>query len=206
MRGLNFSRARALAVQWVAAWCAIARSSINCAETGVLRGLLLVLGACLLTGCASVTPTTPVPGASTYCLETISTREFRSELKTSNWEYGPFKRHVIGGQSAICDLNRFYILSVKFETKDGRREDLKFDLVEIMQRFQDESNDIKRPFRHSSQPKLEIRYYHDQINIVYRVSEYQEGGVIDGWRPIKPLVIQEYPVLMHKLVSSTRRP
>lgn len=164
-----------------------------------LRWLYVVGTLYLLPGCANVQLPTPVPGASTYCIETISTQEFRQRLRTSDVAYGPYKRYVIGGHSAICDLNRFYTLTIKFETTNGRTEDLSYDLAELMRQFQEGTPSAKGPFRLYIQPKVEVRYSVRQIDLVYKVVEYQEGSLVDRIHLVKPPVVSEFPIMTYQL-------
>src|SRR6185369_12425163 len=124
------------------------------------------LAACLLmplvlTACAALTPTTPIPGASRYCFGNHGPQEMYRQIDKSTVEYGPFKRYTIGG-GWICGIDRFYVLKVKWQNKDGTQEDLQFDLPAIVSAYVERTPAIRRPFRPYGQPDLEVLYFPDR--------------------------------------------
>ena len=163
--------------------------------------LVLLVTLVLQTGCASngvLAQHTPVPGSNIYCLNTKSTQEFWDNLKASSLSYGPFTRRAIAGDSLICDLTRFYNYTVSWQTKDGRSEQFEFNFEKIMRKFQDERPEVNTLTRHSSQPDLVVEYQVNQIEIYYRVSQYQPGGmeVRNGLHILtKPAITTKFPLL-----------
>jgi hypothetical protein len=177
-----------------------------------LAGRLLIAVLALQLGCSSqgsLVGRTPVPGSSIYCLNTKSTREFRENLKTSYVGYGPYQRHVIGGDSSICDLIQFYTYTVTWETKDGRKERYEFDLEKLMKKLQDENPVVATMTQHTSQPQLTIEYLVNQIQIYHRVSQYQPEGmeVRNGMQVLTKLpIISKFPILIIPFTTPAAAP
>jgi hypothetical protein len=158
-------------------------------------------------GCATQSSSvgrTPVPGSNIYCLNTKSTKEFRENLKTSYVGYGPFQRHVIGGDSSICDLVQFYTYTVSWETKDGRKERHEFDLEKLMKKFQEEEPEVKTMTLNYGQPQVIFAYSPDALQIHYELTQYQIGGIEErnGLRFLtKPATVSKFPLLTVPLIA-----
>jgi hypothetical protein len=163
-------------------------------------------------GCATQSSSvgrTPVPGSNIYCLNTKSTKEFRENLKTSYVGYGPFQRHVIGGDSSICDLIQFYTYTVSWETKDGRKERYEFEVEKLMKKLQEDKPVVATLTQHSSQPQLRVEYLADQIQIYFHVSQYQLDGmeIRNGLQVLtKPAIVSKFPLLTVPLTSQAATP
>jgi hypothetical protein len=171
-----------------------------------LATLILQIGC---TGTDLLTRRTAVPGGGGYCINTKSTKEFREILKTSYVGYGPYQRHVVAGDSSICGLAYFHVYTVRWETKDGRKEQYEFDLAKLMTKLQEEKPLVKTLSRHSSQPQLRVEYLVDRIEIYYYVSQYQVDGVEvrNGLEILtKPAVVTQFPLLSVPLSSQATTP
>jgi hypothetical protein len=161
--------------------------------------LLAILA--LQLGCSSqgsLVGRTPVPGSNIYCMSTKSTKEFRENLKASYVGYGPYQRHVIGGDSSICDLVQFYIYTVSWETKDGRRERHEFDLEKLMKKFQEDKPEVKTMTLNYGQPQVIFAFSTDALQIHYELTQYQLGGIEErnGLRFLtKPATVTKFPLL-----------
>ena len=152
---------------------------------------------------------TPVPGSNIYCLNTKSTKEFRENLQTSYVGYGPFQRHVIGGDSSICDLIQFYTYTVTWETKDGRKERHEFDLEQMMKRFQDEKPEVRTMNQSYGSPQVIFAYAPDALRIHFELTQYQLGGIEErnGIRHLtKPPIITKFPLLTVPLTAPAAAP
>jgi hypothetical protein len=177
-----------------------------------LAGRLLIAVLALQLGCSSqgsLVGRTPVPGSSIYCLNTKSTREFRENLKTSYVGYGPHQRHVIGGDSSICDLIQFYTYTVTWETKDGRKERYEFDLEKLMKKLQDENPSIATMNQSYSQPQVIFAYAPDALRVHYEITQYQLGGIEirNGLEVLtKPPIISKFPILTVPLTTPAATP
>ena len=170
---------------------------------------MLVVCLVLLVGCASgmaAAPRTPVPASPIYCLTTSTDAGFRAALKHSTATYGARNMRWIGNGS-VCDLTRFETYVVSWQTNDGRSERFEFDFEKIMRKFQDETPQVNALTRHSSQPDLVLAFRANQIEISYRVSQYQDGGVEmrNGLQILtKPVVVTQFPLLTVPLTPPPR--
>ena len=179
---------------------------------GRLRWSLMVLVVLVLqvgcTGKGLLAQRTPVPASNIYCISMSTDAEFRANLKTSSAMYGSRRLGGLGGGS-VCDLVEFEKYTVSWQTKDGRNERFEFDFEKIMRKFQDETPQVHTLTRHSSQPKLVVEYQSKQIEIYYRVSQYQLGGVEmrNGFEVLtKPVVISKCPLLTVPLTPPAETP
>jgi hypothetical protein len=123
--------------------------------------------------------------------------------------YGPYKRGTLGGDSSICDLIQFYSYTVNWETKDGRKERYEFDLEKLMKKLQEEKPVVVTMNQHSSQPQLTIEYLADQIQIYFRVSQYQLDGVElrNGLQVLtKPATVTKFSLLTVALTAPAAAP
>ena len=177
-----------------------------------IRWSVMVLVVLVLqVGCAGkglLVPRTPVPGSSIYCLRESTDAGFRANLKTSQAMYGTRRLGGLGNGS-VCDLVEFEKYVVTWQTKDGRSERFEFDFEKIMRKFQDETPQVHTLTRHSSQPKLVVEYQSNQIEIYYRVSQYQLDGVEmrNGFEVLtKPVVMTKFPLLTVPLTPPTEPP
>jgi uncharacterized protein YcfL len=173
-----------------------------------LATVVLQIG-CTGTGTELLTRRTAVPGGGGYCINTKSTREFRESLKTSYVGYGPYQRGVVAGDSSICGLEYFHVYTVSWETKDGRKEQYEFDLAKLMRKLQDEKPVVLTLTKHASQPDLLVEYKPGEINISYKVFQYQVDGMEErnGRQVlIKPTIDTQFPLLTVPLTSPIAAP
>jgi hypothetical protein len=165
-----------------------------------LISLMLFAVMALQLGCStqgSVVGRTPVPGSNIYCLRESTDAAFRTMLQDSRAFYGPHKLGKLGNGS-ICDLVQFYTYTVSWETKDGHKERHEFDLERLMKKLQEEKPEVKTMNQHSSQPQVTIEYQAGQVQVYFRVSQYQLDGMEmrNGLEVLtKPATVTKFPLL-----------
>jgi hypothetical protein len=74
-------------------------------------------------------------------------------------------------------LTEFYTYTVTMERTDGRKTQLEFDLDALMRRLHQDHPAASSMTRHTSQPQLVVEYALNEVNIYYRVSQYQIDGM-----------------------------
>lgn len=131
----------------------------------------------LVAGCAASTRGSlgePVPGPNIHCIAMSTDAGFRARIQVSS-----------------------------ASASDGTPERYEFDLAKLMHDLQARTPQLRTLSRLSSQPKLTLDYRADRIDIGYRVSQYQEGGMEmrNGLQVLtKPAVVTHYPLLTVPLV------
>jgi hypothetical protein len=176
-----------------------------------LAGYALLAVLALQLGCSNqglLVGRTPVPGSNIYCLRESTDAAFRSAIKDSQAVYGPYKLGKLGN-GAICDLIQFYIYTVTWETKDGRKERYEFDLEKLMKKLQDENPALMALNQPSSQPEVIFAYAPDALRIHFEIWQYQLGGIEErnGIRVLtKPPIISKFPILTVPLTTPAATP
>jgi uncharacterized protein YcfL len=171
-----------------------------------------IVTAALLTGCTVAglqTRQTAALGAGGYCLHERTLDSFKALLVDSNVTYGPYKRGKVAGNSSLCGLAYFHVYTVSWETKDGRKERYEFDLEKLMRKLQDERPVVLTLTKHASQPDLLVEYKPGEINISYKVFQYQVDGMEErNGRQVlvKPTVDTQFPLLTVPLNSQATTP
>ena len=73
----------------------------------------------LASGCVSKVPGTDYGGS--YCFSTSYDKSYSETIISSEYVYGRYKRSPASGNRDQCGLNEFYVLTVNWVTRSGRK-------------------------------------------------------------------------------------
>ena len=119
----------------------------------------------LISGCVSVVPGTEYGGS--YCVATKNTKEYRETVKKSTFSYGRYKGYPAGVNGTLCELTKFHVLEISWETSEGFFREEKIDLQPLIAKLKSKN---KIPMAYGP-PRLTIELNDKKIKLFYGVYE-----------------------------------
>jgi len=125
----------------------------------------------LISGCVSVVPGTEYGGS--YCVATKNTKEYRETVKKSTFSYGRYKGYPAGVNGTLCELTKFHVLEISWETSEGFFREEKIDLQPLIAKLKSKH---KIPMAYGS-PKLVIEIQDKKLMLFYRIYDLSSNKV-----------------------------